>query len=118
VPASREYEDNPYNDGQHVNPRSAEANLQKSKANNLHSIERPLPHDTRTPHLNLVNKEKVQDLIAHQNNIQKEILLPRIHSTRATESGLGVRPSKANSPLRDIGNSIVIGAGAGLPKIS
>jgi hypothetical protein len=49
VPASKEQDENPYIDNLNPNPRSAEPNLQKSKAQNYHSIERVPIYDTRTP---------------------------------------------------------------------
>jgi hypothetical protein len=61
VPPSREY-DGAYED---LNPRSAEANLQKSKAKNLHqNIEKvAIVHETRTPHYLQNQKDKAKDLI-------------------------------------------------------
>eukprot|EP00347_Sterkiella_histriomuscorum_P010626 403375545 len=93
VPASKE-QDRPHDYYQDIqsnnhllNPKSAEPNLQKSKAKNLHNIEKySLIHETRTPHYLANQKSKARDLISHQSQEnQNGCLLPRIQSTKATD---------------------------------
>jgi len=67
VPPSREQDRR--DDYSYENPRSAEANLQKSKARNLHNIEKALNiHETRTPHYLANQKQKAKDLISQEKH--------------------------------------------------
>ncbi|CDW85297.1 protein kinase domain containing protein [Stylonychia lemnae] len=111
VPPSREY-DRP-REFNYDNPRSAEPNLQKSKARNLHNIEKDaIIHETRTPHYMNNQKQKARDLISHQSQQSNQgVYLPRIQSTRASEiTGINQRRGvySRNSPDIQSTNSSIL----------